>query len=217
MKRILLTAIASLALLFGSPMNPSLQAKPAERDSTLAVATFAGGCFWCMEPPFEKLDGVKRVVAGYTGGTKKNPTYEEVSTGATGHRESVEIHYDPAVVDYGTLLKTFWQNIDPTDRGGQFADRGTQYHTAIYYHTDEQHREAEKSKEILGKSGKFDRPIATEILPAGDFYPAENYHQDYYKKNPLHYEMYKRGSGREGFIEKFWKADSTFKAERGSK
>ncbi|MFH0882197.1 MAG: peptide-methionine (S)-S-oxide reductase MsrA [bacterium] len=214
MKRILLTIIIALAFLFGSPMKPSLQAKPAENDSTLAVATFAGGCFWCMEPPFQKLDGVKDVISGYTGGTKKNPTYQEVSAGATGHREAVEIVYDPAVVDYQTLLKTFWQNIDPTDRGGQFADRGSQYHTAIFYHGDEQRRQAEKSREILGKSGKFDRPIATEILPASEFYRAEDYHQDYYKKNPLRYNAYKAGSGREGFIEKFWHADSTFKAER---
>jgi peptide methionine sulfoxide reductase msrA/msrB len=213
MNRSLLTMVAALAFLFGSPMNPSLQAKPADNDSTLAVATFAGGCFWCMEPPFEKLDGVKKVVAGYTGGTKKNPSYEEVSSGSTGHREAIEVYYDPAVVDYQTLLKTFWQNIDPTDRGGQFADRGSQYHTAIFFHGEEQRRLAENSKEILDKSGKFDQPVATEILPAGDFYRAEDYHQDYYKKNPLHYNMYKKGSGREGFIDKFWKADSTFKAE----
>ena len=198
-------------------MNSSIQAKPAESGQKLAVATFAGGCFWCMTPPFEKLDGVKQVVAGYTGGTKKNPTYEEVCSGATGHREAVEVYYDPSVVSYQTLLKTFWQNIDPTDFGGQFADRGTQYHTAIFYHNDEQRWEAEKSKEILAKSGKFDRPIATEIVPASDFYRAEEYHQDYYKKNPLHYKAYKVGSGREGFIEKFWEADSTFKSESGSK
>lgn len=180
----------------------------------MAVATFAGGCFWCMEPPFQKLDGVKEVIAGYTGGDVKNPTYQQVSSGRTGHLEAAQITYDPNVVSFETLLATFWRNIDPTDRGGQFADRGSQYETAIFYHNDEQKKLAEESKKKLEESGKFDRPIVVKILPATVFYAAEEYHQDYYKKNPLHYNSYKVGSGRAGFIERFWKADSTFKADQ---
>ncbi|MBD3243019.1 MAG: peptide-methionine (S)-S-oxide reductase MsrA [Chitinivibrionales bacterium] len=168
------------------------------------VATFAGGCFWCMEAPFEKVEGVIEVVSGYTGGEIRNPTYEQVSSGRTGHREAVRITYDPSKVSYETLLEIFWRNIDPTDPGGQFADRGTQYQTAIYYHNDEQKRLAEQSRKILEESGKFDKPIATEIRPAEEFYKAESYHQDYYRKNPGPYNRYKKGSGRAGFIERTW-------------
>jgi len=167
-------------------------------------ATFAGGCFWCMVAPFEKLTGVKKVISGYTGGKTENPTYEEVCAGNTGHYEAVQITYDPAVCPYQKLLDTFWRQIDPTDPGGQFHDRGHSYKTAIFYHDDEQRKQAEASKEALAQSGRFDRPIATQILPASEFYPAEDYHQDYHVKNPAHYERYRGGSGRESFISSHW-------------
>ena len=167
-------------------------------------ATFAGGCFWCMEPPFENLDGVFEVVSGYSGGPEENPTYQEVSAGMTGHREVIQVVYDPSRVGYEELLDVFWRQIDPTDSEGQFADRGNQYETAIYYHDDEQKIQAEKSRDELAQSGRFDRPIVTEILAAGAFYPAEDYHQDYYKKNSTHYKRYRKGSGREGYLEKTW-------------
>ena len=173
-------------------------------ESSEEKATFAGGCFWCMEPPFEQLEGVKAVVSGYTGGKKEKPTYEEVSSGRTSHAEAVQITYDPAIVSYEKLLEVFWRNIDPTTEDAQFADVGSQYRTAIFYHSEEQRRLAEASKERLAKSGKFARPIVTEIQPAGPFYPAEEYHQDYYKKNPGHYKRYRFGSGREGFLKKTW-------------
>ena len=167
-------------------------------------ATFAGGCFWCMEPPFEKLPGVRSVTAGYAGGTEPNPTYEQVSSGKTGHAESVHVVYDPATITYQQLLDTFWMNINPTQPDGQFADHGRQYRTAIFYSTDEQKRLALESKERLAASGKFDKPLTTEIVPATTFYPAEEYHQDYYKKNAVHYKLYRIGSGREGFLKKLW-------------
>lgn len=180
-----------------------------EKDMTSAVirferATFAGGCFWCMTPPFKKLDGVKDVRSGYTGGRTKNPTYEEVSSGSTGHLEAVEVTYDPAKISYEQLLDVFWKNVDPTDAGGQFADRGSQYHTAIYYHNEKQKQQAEKSKTQLDTSGKFGKPVVTAVLPAVEFYPAEDYHQDYDQKNPVRYKLYRSGSGREQFIEKTW-------------
>jgi peptide methionine sulfoxide reductase msrA/msrB len=171
------------------------------------TATFAGGCFWCMEPPFEKLDGVSDVVAGYTGGKVANPTYEEVSAGHTGHYEAVQITFDPSKITYSELLETFWRNIDPVDRSGQFADKGAQYKTAVFYHSEAQRLDAEKSKKALGDSGKFKQPIATLILPAVKFYRAEEYHQDYYKKNANHYNRYKVGSGRAGFLENTWGKD----------
>lgn len=148
------------------------------------VATFAGGCFWCMTPPFENTKGVTKVVAGYTGGKTKKPSYEEVCSGETGHAEAVEVTYDPAVVTYDHLLDVFWRNIDPTTENAQFADHGTQYRTAIFFHDDEQKRLAEVSRDRLAKSGKFSSPIVTEIVPAGPFYPAEDYHQDYLVRNP---------------------------------
>lgn len=170
----------------------------------LEKATFAGGCFWCMQPPYDKLKGVVSTTVGYTGGHKKNPTYEEVSSGTTGHAEAVEILYDPTQTTYEELLDLFWHNIDPTTQHGQFADRGTQYRTAIFYHNEEQKRLALASKEALENSGKFARPIVTEIVPASDFYRGEDYHQEYYKKNPTHYGLYKVGSGREAFIKEIW-------------
>jgi len=157
-----------------------------------------------MEPHFEKLKGVIDVKAGYIGGNKENPTYKEVTSGKTGHYEAVHIIYDPLKISYEELLNTFWKNIDPTDSYGQFADKGTQYKTAIFYHNEKQREIAEKSKEKLRDSKKFNKEIATEILPAAVFYPAEDYHQDYHKKNPLHYNMYKSGSGRADFIKKNW-------------
>ena len=169
-------------------------------------ATFAGGCFWCMQGPFDFLEGVISTKVGYTGGKIENPSYEEVSTGITGHTEAVEVLYDPQIISYKELLEVFWRNIDPTTRDQQFADRGSQYRTAIFYHNEEQKKLAEQSKSELEKSGKFDKPIVTEIVEATRFYPAEDYHQDYYKKNPFHYEMYKQGSGRASFIERMWKS-----------
>ncbi|MGN8647009.1 peptide-methionine (R)-S-oxide reductase MsrB [Gracilibacillus sp. HCP3S3_G5_1] len=167
-------------------------------------AIFAGGCFWCMVEPFDTQPGIEQVISGYTGGDKPNPTYEEVCTNTTGHREAVEITYNPEIFPYQKLLKIFWQQIDPTDPGGQFHDRGESYKTAIYYTNDEQRKLAEQSKQKLEESGKFNKPIVTDILPAKPFYPAEEKHQDYYKKQSFHYKMYKKGSGREDFIKNHW-------------
>jgi peptide methionine sulfoxide reductase msrA/msrB len=172
--------------------------------STFLIATFAGGCFWCLEAPFDALKGVESTFPGYTGGKSKEPSYDEVSSGKTGHFEAVEIRYDPKELSYEKLLETFWSQIDPTDPDGQFADRGSHYRTAIFYHNAEQKRLAEASKKALESSGKFKKPIVTMILPASQFWPAEDSHQDYYKKNPSHYEAYKKGSGRQDFIEKTW-------------
>ncbi|PIC96856.1 peptide-methionine (S)-S-oxide reductase [Sporosarcina sp. P26b] len=170
----------------------------------IQYATFAGGCFWCMVKPFDKYDGVHSVVSGYTGGHTVNPTYEEVCTDTTGHREAVRIEFDDSVISYEELLNIFWQVMDPTDAGGQFGDRGESYKTAIYTNSDEQQQAAEKSKQALQDSGKFSSPIVTDIFPGKEFYPAEEHHQEYYKKNPSHYERYSVGSGRAGFIEKNW-------------
>jgi peptide methionine sulfoxide reductase msrA/msrB len=170
----------------------------------LEKATFAGGCFWCMVPPFEKLDGVKEVIAGYTGGQKANPTYEEVSFGSTGHMEAVEVTYDPTKVSFEELLDVFWRQINPTDAGGQFVDRGSSYKTAIFYNNEGQKRLAEKSKKELEQSGRFDKSIVTEIRPAGPFYRAEEYHQEYWKKNPIRYKFYRYNSGRDQYLSKIW-------------
>lgn len=167
-------------------------------------AIFAGGCFWCMEPPFEKQPGVLTVTSGYTGGQKLNPTYKEVSAGGTGHTEAIEIVFDPAQISYPQLLEILWMNIDPTDGNGQFVDRGNQYRSGIFYLNEEQRLLAEASKQALEKSGRFDKPIVTEIVPAAAFYPAEEYHQDYYKKNPLRYKFYRYNSGRDRFLDKAW-------------
>jgi methionine-S-sulfoxide reductase len=170
----------------------------------LEKATFAGGCFWCMEPPFDKLNGVISTTSGYAGGNEIMPTYEQVSSGRTGHFEAIEIVYDPEKVSYDKLLDVFWKNIDPTQENGQFADIGKQYRTAIFFHDDNQQKLAIASKEQLDKSGIFKKPVATEILPAGKFYPAEDYHQDYYLKNPVRYKYYRFGSGRDHFLNKIW-------------
>ncbi|UOQ85824.1 peptide-methionine (R)-S-oxide reductase MsrB [Gracilibacillus salinarum] len=174
----------------------------AEKSSEKAI--FAGGCFWCMVQPFDEQPGILQVVSGYTGGDKPNPTYEEVCTNTTGHREAVEITYDPNIYSYQKLLELFWQQIDPTDPGGQFNDRGESYKTAIYYTNEKQKELAEQSKQALEASGKFNQPIVTDILPAKPFYPAEEKHQDYYKKQNFHYQLYKKGSGRADFIKKHW-------------
>lgn len=187
--------------------------KNENRSGHLEKATFAGGCFWCMEPPFEKLDGVVEVTSGYSGGETENPTYEQVISGKTGHLETVQILYDPAVISYEKLLEVFWRNIDPTDKSGQFADRGSQYGTAVFYHDEKQKELAEESKEKLDQSGKFNRPIATEVRPYSNFYPAEDYHQNYYKTHPLHYNLYKKGSGRERFLEKKWQEEKSMSAD----
>ena len=168
-------------------------------------AIVAGGCFWCIESAFKDVDGVIDAVSGYTGGKDENPSYEEVSSGTTGHYEVVEVTFDPGKISYEDVLNIFWRDIDPTDSGGQFADRGSQYKTAIFYLNDEQKRVAEESKAKLQASGIFNKPIMTQILKAGKFYPAEDYHQDYSEKNPGHYQQYSVGSGRAGFVKEKWK------------
>jgi len=167
-------------------------------------ATFAGGCFWCMEHPFEKLEGVVDVVSGYTGGHKENPNYKEVSAGGTGHLEAIQILYDPSKISYSELLDVLWRQIDPTDLGGQFVDRGDQYTTAIFYHSEEQRVSAKKSIEELEKTGMFNKPIVTKIQKASKFYKAEDYHQDYHKKNPIRYKYYRFNSGRDQYLKKIW-------------
>ena len=169
-----------------------------------ATATFAGGCFWCMESPFDQQDGVISITVGYTGGQKKNPTYEEVSAGGTGHTESVQIAYDPAKISYAKMLDIFWRNVDPLTRDAQFCDHGTQYRSAIFSHDEEQKKLAEVSKKALEESKRFSSPIVTEIVPASEFYPAEEYHQHYYKKNPLRYKFYRYNCGRDQRLQQLW-------------
>ncbi len=170
----------------------------------LKKATFAGGCFWCMEKPYESYEGIVKVISGYTGGKLDNPTYGEVSSGSTDHVEAVQVTYDVSRISYAKLLDIFWRQIDPTDPGGQFADRGHQYSTAIFYHDKAQKLLAEQSKQDLEGSRKFDKPIVTKIIEATPFFEAEEYHQDYYKKHPIHYNSYRHGSGRGPFLEKTW-------------
>ncbi|HSR10603.1 MAG TPA: peptide-methionine (S)-S-oxide reductase MsrA [Thermodesulfobacteriota bacterium] len=171
------------------------------------VATFAGGCFWCVESDFEKVPGVIKVVSGYTGGNKENPTYEEVSSGTTGHVEAVQVYYDPSKVTYDQLLNWFWRHINPTDAGGQFVDRGSEYKSVIFYHNEAQKTAAENSKAELQKSGRFTKPVVTEIVAFRKFYAAEDYHQDYYKKNPIRYRYYRHASGRDQFTHEVWGND----------
>ncbi|WP_078147768.1 MULTISPECIES: peptide-methionine (S)-S-oxide reductase MsrA [unclassified Exiguobacterium] len=170
----------------------------------MAKATFAGGCFWCMVKPFHKYEGVERVISGYTGGHVDNPTYQQVCSETTGHLEAVEITFDPEVISYEELLRIYWRQIDPTDGGGQFNDRGESYRPAIFYHSEEQQAAAERSKQEVEDSGRFDRSIEVDIRSAKTFWEAEDYHQDYYKKNPFRYEMYRVGSGRAKFIKEAW-------------
>lgn len=192
-------AVLILVAVFFSSEPAEAQKK---RSRHLAVATFAGGCFWCMEPPFDKMEGVISTTSGYTGGRVANPTYEQVSAGSTGHYEAVQVIYDPALVSYAELLQTFWRNIDPFDGTGQFCDKGGQYRAAIFYYDDEQQRLATASRENLEK--RFSKELATEILPAGKFYRAEDYHQDYYEKNPIRYKFYRTGCGRDARLKEVW-------------
>lgn len=172
--------------------------------SKQAKVTFAGGCFWCMVKPFDEIEGIISIVSGYTGGDLENPTYEQVCSNKTGHLEAVQITYDPDLMSYTELLNMFWTQIDPTDPGGQFHDRGESYQTAIFYHNNEQKELAEQSKKELENKGVFNKPIVTEIREAKPFYEAEEYHQDFYKKDPLHYQAYRRGSDRDRFIDEHW-------------
>ncbi len=177
-----------------------------ETQTIVQTATFAGGCFWCVESDLEKIPGVIKVISGYTGGTQANPTYE--TYGRMGYVEAVQVYYDSSKVTYEQVLDVFWKHIDPTDPGGQFGDRGPQYRSVIFYQNDEQKRLAEKSREALNKSGRFEKPVVTEIVKFTKFFEAEAYHQDYYKKNPLRYKYYRYGSGRDQFLEKIWKSDA---------
>ncbi len=192
--------ISSVVLLFALSAFAVESVSPQKQK----VAVFGGGCFWCMEPPFEQLEGVIDVTAGYSGGEDSNPTYEQVSRGMTSHIESVRVVYNPEKITYKELLDTFWRQIDPTDDGGQFADRGNHYRTAIFYADQEEKEIAEQSKKELNTAEVFDRPVVTAVVPVKEFYPAEEYHQDYYLKNVAHYSAYKVGSGRSGFIKKVW-------------
>ena len=182
----------------------AMSASAATATSGQAIATFAGGCFWCMEPPYDELDGVISTTSGYTGGHKQNPTYEEVSAGTTGHTEAVQVVYDPKRISYERLLEVFWRNIDPVTPNAQFCDHGTQYRSGIFYHDAAQRRLAEEAKRALEASGRFKTPIVTEIVAAGTFHPAEEYHQDYYKKNPIRYKFYRAGCGRDRRLAELW-------------
>jgi peptide-methionine (S)-S-oxide reductase len=201
MRRLLIGAIAWVMLAGPAARGASLQQTSGAGYQT---ATFAGGCFWCMEPPFDELPGVISTTSGYTGGNTKNPTYEEVSAGHTGHTEAVEVVYDPARITYEQLVDVFWKNIDPITPNRQFCDVGSQYRSAIFYHGDEQKLLAEKSKRAIESSGRFDKPIVTEIHPVGPFYKAEEYHQDYYKKNPIRFNFYKFSCGRARRLAELW-------------
>jgi peptide-methionine (S)-S-oxide reductase len=194
-----LSRIAAIFLIVGSVVHA---AAPSSGSTPTAKATFAGGCFWCMEPPYDELEGVISTISGYTGGTKKNPTYEEVSAGTTGHAEAVQITYDPTKISYEKLLDVFWRNIDPLTANAQFCDSGSQYRSAIFYHDETQKNLAEASKKRL--QSRFKQPIVTEIVRATEFYPAEDYHQDYYKKNPIRYKIYRYGCGRDQRLQTLW-------------
>ncbi len=208
MKNLLIIACCIALIGIGSVVVKNISSASTSSESAMTQqepgkkATFAGGCFWCMEKPFEQLDGVISVVSGYTGGTTTNPTYKTYVNG--GHIEVVEITFNPDKISYQELLDVYWKQIDPTDPGGQFVDRGHAYSTAIFYHDEEQRLLATASKAALGKSGIFKKPIVTPILPAVPFYPAEDYHQDYYKNNPIRYHYYRSRSGRDSFLEKTW-------------
>lgn len=206
---IILLIFGGLLIGFGYSQNNPTEKRGkrtamSEEQDKFQTATFAGGCFWCVEADFEKVDGVVEVISGYTGGHKENPTYAEVSFGGTGHVEAVQVFYDPSKVSYAELLDVFWRHVDPTDPDGQFVDRGAQYRTAIFYHDEEQKRLAEESKQRLEKSGRFDKPIVTEILKLTKFYKAEDYHQDYYKTHSIRYKFYRFNSGRDQFLKKLW-------------
>ncbi len=196
--------LLGLSVFVGAPRTLRAQIPKPSPASRTAVATFAGGCFWCMEPPFESLTGVLSTQVGYTGGHTKDPTYEEVSAGTTGHAESVQIAYDPAKITYAQLLDVFWHNIDPLTRNAQFCDHGDQYRTAIFYHDETQRQQAEASRRVLEQTGKFQQPIVTEIVPATQFYPAEDDHQKYHQKNPTLYNYYRWRCGRDRRLMEVW-------------
>ncbi len=208
---------ALAAVLLAAVPAGAAGAGPAPAARHLEKATFAGGCFWCMESPFDKLDGVVSVAVGYTGGHAVKPTYEEVSAGGTGHAESIEIVFDPAKIGYRQLLDVYWHNVDPTTPGRQFCDVGRQYRTAIFYHGEEQKALAETSKKALEESKRLPGPIVTEIVPAGTFWPAEEYHQHYYKKNPVRYKYYRYSCGRDRRLEEIWGRDAVHGAAGGSR
>ncbi len=210
--------IILIAVLF-TTINGSSKSVHQSKSSSipdLRKATFAGGCFWCMEPPFEKLTGVSKVISGYTGGKKENPSYKEVATGSTDHAEAIEIHYDSSIISYNDLLEVLWRNIDPTDGSGQFVDRGKQYRPAIFYHDKDQKKLAEKSRNKLEKSKRFKNKIETKIIKATKFYAAEEYHQDFYKKSTVRYKIYRVGSGRDQFLKKHWGENLEYKLNRTS-
>ena len=205
MKSLYIAMIALVLVLLGyHQVTGKMEKTMHDEPQNTKEAYFAGGCFWCTEADFEKVDGVIEAISGYTGGHVANPTYEQVSEGGTGHVEAVKVIYDPTKVSYEQLLQYFWMHIDPTDAGGQFVDRGPQYRSVIFYSDEQEHRLAEASKKKLAESGRFDKPIVTEILPLGPFYPAEEYHQDYYKKNPIRYRYYRYRSGRDQYLKKVW-------------
>jgi peptide methionine sulfoxide reductase msrA/msrB len=197
-------AFAAVWFLASGAQSKSPTEDYGEKYAAHAKATFAGGCFWCTEADFEKLDGVVEAVSGYAGGRTADPAYKEVASGATDHLESVRVYYDPEVVDYETLVKYFFRNVDPTDPGGQFVDRGQQYTSAVFYHDPDQERVARAQKRMLAEEGPFEEPIVTKIRPLETFYPAEDYHQDYYREHSLKYNFYRHGSGRDQFLDKVW-------------
>jgi peptide methionine sulfoxide reductase msrA/msrB len=205
MKALYISFIALVLVLLGyHQVTGKMEQQMHDKPQNIKEAYFAGGCFWCTEADFEKVDGVIEAISGYTGGRVANPTYEQVSKGGTGHIEAVKVVYNPAKVTYEELLEVFWMHIDPTDGEGQFVDRGSQYRSVIFYSNEQERGLAEASKERLAASGRFDKPIATDILPLGPFYPAEGYHQDYYKRNPIRYRWYRHGSGRDQFLKNVW-------------
>jgi peptide methionine sulfoxide reductase msrA/msrB len=189
-------------------------AKVSEKSGKIKTALFAGGCFWCMEHPYEDQPGISKALSGYTGGKKHNPTYNQVASGATQHVEAVEIHFDPEIISYNDLLEIFWRNIDPTDAGGQFVDRGKQYTTGIFFKNKQQKKAAEQSKKRLEDKKLFSKKIITKIIPAGQFYPAEEYHQDFFKKNYIRYRVYRAGSGRDEFINRIWGENREYKISK---
>jgi len=189
--------------------HPATAAEITPPQNHMETATFSGGCFWCMQHPFDKLNGVISTTVGYTGGHKEHPTYNEVSAGGTGHAESVQIRFDPSQIPYQQLLEVFWRQINPTDAGGQFVDRGNQYRTAIFYHNEKQRRIAEQSKTALAATNRFGKPIVTEIVPASTFWPAEEYHQHYADKNPIRYHFYRYHSGRDQYLDRIWGENRT--------
>ena len=197
--------VGMLVLLAGCGSRLAEDIDPEKaKQAGIEVATFAGGCFWCVEAGFEQLPGVKAAVSGYSGGSETNPTYRQVALGQTGHTEAVQVYYDPEIISYAGLVQALWRIMDPTDAGGQFHDRGSQYRPAIFYHNEKQKRIAEQAKNALDASGRYDEPISIEIVPFDEFYNAEAYHQDYYKKNPVRYNFYTFNSGRYQFVDEVW-------------